>query len=113
MKLKSPKIYKNKATKYHPSIEINSDQKTWQNMEVTQSPTKRNRYIELKHNIDPLSSKKAYVRKYLRKDPIRTKGELMKRFSLTEEDLLEIEKFLTKNKKVSVKPTKFGLSRQS
>ena len=40
------KIYKNKATKYHPSIEVSSNEKTWDNLELTQSPTKNNRYIE-------------------------------------------------------------------
>ena len=92
------KIYRNKATKFHPSIEIDSNEKTWKNMEVTQSPTKKNRYIVLKKNIDPTSTKKSYVRKYVRKDPIRTRGELLARFKLSEEDLLQIEEYLMKRK---------------
>ena len=93
------KIFKNKATKYHPSIEVNSNEKTWENLEMTQSPTKKNRYIELKQNPNPNSKKKAYVRKYLRKDPIRTRGDLLAKYNLSEEELIEIEKFLIRNKK--------------
>ena len=93
------KIYKNKATRYHPSIEICNDSKTWKNLELTQSPTKKKKYIELKHNPNPNSTKKSYVRKYIRDDPIRTRGELLKRYHLSEEDLQQIEEFLTKHKK--------------
>lgn len=93
------KIYKNKATKYHPSIEVNSDEKTWDNLELTHNPTKNNRYIELKQNPNKNNPKKAYVRKYLRKDPIRTRGELLSKFNLSEEDLKQIEEFLKRHKK--------------
>ena len=105
------KIYKNKATKYHPAIEVESNEKTWKNLELTQSPTNKNRYVELKDNPNKNSSKKSYFRKYLRNDPIRTRGELLKKFNLSEADLTQIEVFLINNKKVSVKPTKLGLSR--
>lgn len=93
------KIYKNRATKYHPSIEVNSDDKNWDNLELTQSPTKNNRYIELKDNPNKNSPKKAYVRKYLRKDPIKTRGELLSKYNLSEEDLRQIEEFLESHKK--------------
>lgn len=59
------------------------------------------------------SVKKAFVRKYLRNDSIKTRGQLLKKYHLSEEDLIEIEKFLLKNKKVSAKPTRFGLYRTS
>ncbi len=97
---KNMKIYRNRATKFHPSIEIDSNERTWKNLEVTQSPTNKNRYIKLKQNIDPESSKKSYVRKYLRNDPIRTRGQLLSRFHLSEEDLQQIEEYLiNRNKK--------------
>ena len=93
------KIYKNKATNYHPSIEVRSNEKTWDNLELTQSPTKNNRYIELKDNPNKNSHKKAFVRKYLRRDPIRTRGELLSKFNFSEDDLIQIEKYLESHKK--------------
>ena len=93
------KFYRNKKTKNHPSIQIESNTKIWKNMEVTSSPTKKNRYIELKTNPNPKRSDKSYVRKYIRKDPIRTRGQLLEKFNLSEEDLKEIENYILKNKK--------------
>ena len=90
------KIYKNKATKYHPSIEVNSNEKIWHNMSVTHRPIKKKRYIKLKHNINPNDQQESYVEKYVRKDPIRTRGELLKKYRLSEEDLKQIEEFLYK-----------------
>lgn len=101
---KKYKFYKNKRTKYHPSIEVDSDGKRWKNMEMTSSPTQSGRYIELKHNPNG-SDKKAYIRKYVRDDSIKTRGQLLKKYHLSEEDLIEIEEFLNRNKKVSAKPT--------
>lgn len=88
------KIYKNKRTKYHPSIEVESNERCWKNLELTQSPTENNRYIELKKNPNPNSPKKAYVRKYIRNDPIRTRGQLMEKYKLSEEDMQTIERFV-------------------
>ena len=93
------KFYKNKATKYHPSLEIKSDDCIWENLEVTHSPTKSNRYIELKKNPNKNSNKKAYVKKYVRKDSIKTRGELLRKYNLSDEDLVQIEYFLERNKK--------------
>lgn len=93
------KIFKNKSTRYHPIIEVKSDNKTWDNLELTQSPIKKNRYIELKENPNKNNPRKAYVRKYLRKDPIRTRGELLSKFRLSEDDLKQIEEFLERHKK--------------
>ena len=92
------KFYKNKRTKYHPSIEVASNKRRWKNLEVTSSPTATGRYIELKQNPNG-SDKKAYVRKYVRNDPIQTRGQLLKKYNLSEEDLIEIEEFLESNKK--------------
>ena len=96
---KKYKFYKNKKTRNHPSLEINANEKVWENMEVTSSPTKKNRYIELKKNPNPNRIDKAYVRKYIRKDPIRTRGQLLSRFNLSEEDLEQIEQYILNNKK--------------
>ena len=48
------------------------------------------------------------IYKNSRNDPIRTRGDLLKKYRLTEDDLKQIEDFLIK--KVSVRPTliKFG-----
>ncbi len=95
---KKYRFYKNRKTRNHPSIEIDSDGVIWINMEITSSPTKKNRYIELKVNPNPQTNKKAFVRKYLRKDPIKTRGQLLERFNLSEEDLIEIETYLNNKK---------------
>lgn len=93
---KKYKFYRNRKTRNHPSIEVDSNRATWTNLEVTSSPTKKNRYIELKVNPNPKRNNKAYVRKYLRKDPIKTRGQLLKKFNLSEDDLVEIESYLKK-----------------
>ena len=93
---KKYKFYKNKRTRFHPSIEIESNTVIWKNLEVTSNPTKSGRYIELKKNPSG-NPKKAFVRKYIRKDSIKTRGELLKKYNLSEEDLVEIEKFILEN----------------
>ena len=98
MTKKKYNFYKNKRTRYHPSIEVDSNKTNWRNLEVTSSPTKSGRYIRLKHNPSG-SDKVAYVRKYLRNDSIKTRGQLLEKYHLSEEDLNEIEAFLLNNKK--------------
>ena len=98
MAKKKYRFYKNKRTRYHPSIEIDSNKTNWRNLEVTSSPIKSGRYIRLKHNPSG-SDKTAYVRKYLRNDSIKTRGQLLEKYHLSEEDLQEIEAFLLSNKK--------------
>ena len=95
---KKYKFYRNRKTLNHLSIEINSNDETWENMEVTSSPTKKNRYIELKKNPNPKRTDKAYARKYIRNDPIRTRGQLLEKYNLSEEDLKEIEEYILNNK---------------
>ena len=46
-KVMSYKIYLNRRTRNHPAIEVESDDATWKNLEVTSSPTKKGKYIEL------------------------------------------------------------------
>ena len=41
------KFYKNKRTKYHPSIQIDFDKFTWKNMELTSSPSKNGDILNL------------------------------------------------------------------
>ena len=38
-------FYKNKKTRYHPSLELSNDGKIWENLELTSSPTKNGKYI--------------------------------------------------------------------
>ena len=87
------KIYKNRKTK-HPSISIKSgDKKNWHNLEVTHSPRKHDRYIE----IDDLNTNvkgKAFVRKYYRKDKHKLKGFRYKDYKLSECSEREVKKYL-------------------
>ena len=87
------KFYKNKKTKYHPSLELSSNDKTWRNMAVTHHPIKKRRYIELHDSINPNDKGKSYVDKHIRNDPIQTRGQLLKKYRLTERDLKLIEEF--------------------
>ena len=88
------KFYRNKVTKNHPSLELSSNNTKWENMELTTHPTKKGRYISLKENPGPDKDRPSFVRKYVRNDPIRTRGQLLDRFHLSEEDLQQIEEFL-------------------
>ena len=93
------KIYKNKRTKYHPSIEITVlEDGTWENIEITTSPTSNGNYVELDANPNPNSNKKSYFRKYLRKDRIRHKGEELKKYRLVLSDENKIDLFIYKLK---------------
>ena len=91
------KFYKNRITKMHPSLQISENDKAWKNMEMTSHPVKKGRYFVLKENPGPNKNKKSYIRKYIRTDPIRTRGELLEKYNLSEEDLAEIEKYLFKH----------------
>jgi len=54
------KMFKNKRTKYHPSVEIKvREDGTWENIEITDSPTKDGNYEVLDVNPNPKSIKKA------------------------------------------------------
>ena len=95
------KIYKNKRTKYHPSIEIAVlEDGTWENVEITSSPTTTGKYEEFEVNPNPKSTSKSYFRKYLRKDKIRHRGEELKKYRLVVSDEVKIDVFvsLIKNK---------------
>ena len=86
----------------HPSLEISNNVKIWKNMEMTSHPIKKGRYIKLKENPGQNKDKQSFIRKYVRNDPIRIRGELLERYKLSEEDLKQIEEFLIshyKNKK--------------
>ena len=94
------KIYKNKKTKYHPSIEISVlEDGTWENIEITSSPTKTGNYEVLDVNPNPNSNSKSYFRKYLRKDKIRHRGEQLKKYQLVVSDEIKIDVFVSLVKK--------------
>jgi len=95
------RMFKNKRTKFHPAIEIAIlEDGTWENIEVTSSPTKNGQYVEFEVNPNPNSNKKSYFRKYLRKDKLRHKGEELKKYQLVVSDEIKIDVFvsLIKNK---------------
>ena len=95
------KIFKNRRTQYHPSIEIAVlEDGTWENIEITSSPTATGNYEEFEVNPNPNSNKKSYFRKYLRKDRIRHRGDELKKYQLVVSDEIKIDVFvaLIKNK---------------
>ena len=90
------KIFKNKRTKYHPSIEICVlEDGTWENIEITDSPTATGCYEEFDVNPNPNSSKKSYFRKYLRKDRIRHRGAELKKYHLVVSDEIKIDVYVS------------------
>lgn len=92
------KVYKNKKTK-HPSISIKSgDRKKWHNLEVTHSPRKSDRYIEI-DDLNPRVRGKAFVRKYYRKDKHKLKGFRYKDYKLSDSSEKKIKKYLRKHNK--------------
>ena len=60
--MKKYKIFKNKRTKYHPSVEISVlDDGTWENLEITDSPTSNGNYVKFDVNPNPNSSKDSFL----------------------------------------------------
>jgi hypothetical protein len=93
------KMFKNKRTKYHPSVEIKvREDGTWENIEITDSPTKDGNYEALDVNPNPKSIKKSYFRKYLRKDKLRHRGKELKKYRLVLSDELKIDIYVSKRK---------------
>ena len=94
------KIYKNKRTRYHPSIEISVlEDGTWENIEITSSPTKTGNYEVLDVNPNSNSNSKSYFRRYLRRDKIRHRGEQLKKYQLVVSDEIKIDVFVSLVKK--------------
>ena len=94
------KIFKNKRTKYHPSIEISVlEDGTWENIEITDSPTVTGNYEEFDVNPNPNSDKKSYFRKYLRKDKLRHRGQELKKYRLVVSDEIKIDVYVSLIKK--------------
>ena len=59
---KKYRFYKNKRTKYHPSIEISVlEDGTWENIEITTSPTKNGNYEVFDVNQTPILMKRAIL----------------------------------------------------
>ena len=95
------KIYHNRKTR-HPSISVKSgDKKNWHNLEVTHSPTRPNRYIEI-DSLLPKRKDKSYVRMYVRKDKHKVKGFQYRDYRVSKKSENEIKKYLkehSENKK--------------
>lgn len=95
------KVYNNRKTR-HPSISLKSgDRKYWHNLEVTHSPLKNERYIEI-DNINSTDGRQSYIRKYYRKDKHKLKGFVYKKFKLSKDSELRVKRYLKqhhKNKK--------------
>lgn len=90
------KFYKNKRTKYHPSIEISVlEDGTWENIEITDSPTLNGNYECFDVNPNPNSSAKSFFRKYLRKDKLRHRGEELKKYRLVVSDEIKIDVYVS------------------
>ena len=95
------KIYKNKRTKYHPSIHvcINVDGK-WENIEITSSPRNESEYEKFDVNPNPNWSKReSWFRKYIRKDPINVRGKEYKNYRIIKSHEDKIDNFLKEKKK--------------
>ncbi|MCR5332406.1 MAG: hypothetical protein K6E11_00035 [Bacilli bacterium] len=105
MKKEKYRIYKNKRTRFHPSIhvKINLDNK-WENIEITSSPTKTGKYIKFEINPNKNTPEKnVWFRKYIRKDPLSARGEEYTNYEIGDADSRNIDKFLLeheRNKKV-------------
>ena len=95
------RIFKNKRTKYHPSIFISiTVGEKWKNIEITSSPTKTGKYEKLSKNPNPNTpDKDAWFRKYIRNDPLWAIGEEFTKYSLSDEDEVKIDAFVKQHKK--------------
>ena len=88
------KMFKNKRTKYRPSIEITVlEDGTWENIEITDSPTATGNYEDF--DVNPNSDKQSYFRKYLRKDKLRPRGEELKKYRLVVSDEIKIDIYVS------------------
>lgn len=112
--MKKYRIFKNKRTKYHPSIEISVlEDGTWENIEITDSPTITGNYEEFDVNPNPNSDKKSYFRRYLRKDKLRHRGQELKKYRLVVSDEIKIDVYVSlikKQRKNGGKPTNEALT---
>lgn len=90
---------RNWATKNHPSIVLGENERTWSNLEMTTSPTNKNRYIQLDKNPDSRNPKVAYVRKYVRNDRNSKKGRYLPHFKLSSNDEKKVDSYLTAHSK--------------
>ena len=94
------KIFKNKRTRYHPSIFISiTVGNIWKNIEITSSPTKTGKYEKLTKNPNPNTpNKDAWFRKYIRSDPLWAIGEEYTNYELSSEDEAKIDAFVKRHK---------------
>lgn len=87
----------------HPSIEIGINNGKWENIEITSSPTKNEKFTAFDENPNPnwrgkdengKPLKPSYFRNYLRKDSIKDRLNEYTKYSLIESDECKIDKFL-------------------
>ena len=94
--IKKYKFYKNRRTKFHPAIEISVlEDGTWENIEITDSPTATGNYVEFDANPNPQSNKTSYFRKYLKKDKLRHRGQELKKYRLVVSDEIKIDVYVS------------------
>lgn len=92
------RIYNNRKTR-HPSISLKSgDKRNWHNLEVTHSPCRNNRYIEI-DDLNPNVKGKAFVRKYCRKDKHKFKSFRYRDYKLTPSSTSKVRQYLKKHYK--------------
>ena len=97
------KIYKNKRTNYHPAIQIAEDykNKTRTNFHLTHSPN-RNTFVPLPSKLNKKDEKVRYISKKYYIDPLRYRGNEVKKYEIDRENLKLLEELISKNKKSGV-----------
>jgi hypothetical protein len=94
------KFYKNKACKYHASLEISNDGKRWTNIPTTTHPNRLRNYIKLN---DPISKNQkkgsnTFIQKRIRDDPVCKRGKKVN-YQLSKRDERLVDDVILKNKK--------------
>lgn len=88
----------------HPSIDLGIKDNKWENIEITSSPTKKDKYTKFDLNPNPKwregkNKKESYFRRYLRKDPIWARRSIYKKYSLIESDEKKVDSFLEERRR--------------
>ena len=92
------KIYFNKKTR-HPSISLSGKEKViWENMPMTNHPSKDDSYIEIVI-VSSSGPSKSYVRKYIRKDKKGVRGKPYSKLKLDASSESNIKDYLKSKKK--------------
>lgn len=97
-KLSKYKIYKNRRTRYHPSIQISEDEKYWDNFYITHKPN-RNDYIKLPEKINPNDFNDSYISKKLHHDFKKVRGKEIKGYKISDSNEKFIDDLVKNNRK--------------